>query len=360
MRNNDVLGLIKPEVRRLSPYTLKAFPCRIKLNQNESPFDLPARMKDELIERIRGLEWSRYPKLIPEELHTALAATLHLNEGTNVLVGNGSDELIQMILLVLAAPGTKVVIPAPTYSPYRLISTVTGATVIEVPLKDDLTFDTDQIIEEGGKNEARAIFLCRPNNPTGGLIPAKDVERIARETQALLVIDEAYYEFSEKTCLPMLEDFSNIVILRTFSKAFRAAGLRIGYLIGQTALVKQIAKARLPFNLNILSQEAALVILKNKGLLKGRIAETISGREYLYKKLTEIEGISPFPSLANFICFYTKKPPRTVFKALLERGILIRDVSSYPMLSDCLRVTVGTKEENGAFIDALTEIMEEP
>lgn len=358
IKGKDILKVIKPEVLKLSPYTFEVHPCRIKLNQNECPYDLPAELKDALLERVRGLEWSRYPKPFPEELHDALAKLLQLDEEIDILIGNGSNELIQMMLLVMIERGAKVIIPTPTFALYRIISTILGATAIEVPLKDDLTFDVDRIIEAARDNEARIIFLCRPNNPTGGLIPSQDVRRIAQETEALLVIDEAYYEFSGETSLPLLKDFSNIVILRTFSKALGAAGLRIGYLLGQTALVNQVAKAKLPFNLNIVSQEAALVILRDRGLFKKRIEEIISGREYLYRQLKRIEGIRPFPSWANFICFYTKKPAKALFEALLERGILIRDISHYPMLSDCLRVTVGTEAENREFIKALKELME--
>lgn len=357
--NEKILNLVKPEVVELEPYTIEIHSYKIKLNQNESPYDLPGELKEALLRKVRGLEWSRYPKPLPEELHDELAKELQLDEKIGILIGNGSNELIQMTLLATVGKGAKVIIPTPTFALYRIISTILGAAVIEVPLKDDLTFDTDWIIEAAKENEAKVIFLCNPNNPTGTLIHSKNVRRIAQETRALLVIDEAYYEFSGETSLPLLEDFSNIVILRTFSKALGAAGLRIGYLLGHTLLVDQIVKAKLPCNLNIISQEAALMILRNKGLLKNRTEKIISGREYLYEQLKRIKGIRPFPSATNFICFRTEMPARALFEALLARGILIRDVSKGDSrLSNCLRVTVGTEEENREFIKALREVME--
>lgn len=358
MMDEKLLTLVKPEILKLSPYTIEMHPYRIKLNQNESPYDLPEEVKDALLEKVRELAWSRYPRPFPEELYDTLANDLQLDEEIGMVIGNGSNELLQMVLLASAPPGATVIVPTPTFTLYRMTSTILGARVIEVLPKDDLTFDADRIIKAAKENGAKIIFLCRPNNPTGGLIPLQDVSKIARETEGLLVLDEAYYEFSGETALSLLKEFGNIVILRTFSKALGAAGLRIGYLLGQAPLVNQIAKAKLPYNLNIISQEAALVILRNKGLLEKRVEEIISSREYLYKELARIKGISPFPSSANFICFRAEKPAKALFKALLEKGILIRDVSHYPMLSDCLRVTVGTKKENREFIKTLREIME--
>ena len=357
--DNDILKLIKPEVRTLDTYFVPMPPHTIKLNQNESPFDLPVAIKEALLERVRNCAWSRYPKQAPEELYEELRASLKLPPEIDVLVGNGSNELIQTLFMATIERGTGIVISIPTFPVYRLCATVLGAKIIAVPLKADLTFDTDRILDTARKNNAKVIVLCRPNNPTGTLIPLKEVKRLASEAEALLVVDEAYHEFCKDSVLPLLTGQKNIVILRTFSKALRAAGLRIGYLLAQAPLVKEVAKAMLPFNVGILSREAALMILKNKELLQEGVQEIIASRKILFKELAAIDGVTPYPSQANFICFRTEKPARILFDALAERGILVRDVEHYPLLSDCLRVSVGTKEENRAFIDALKEIMEE-
>ncbi len=357
--NDDVLKLIKPEVLALEGYSVPAPPHAMKLNQNESPYDLPDAIKEVFLERLRSGTWSRYPSQVPKELHAELRKALKLPPGIDILVGNGSNELIQTLLMAAVERGTKVVIPVPTFALYRLIAAVLGATVVEVPLKEDLTFDTERILEAAKRSSANVVVLCRPNNPTGTAIPLDGVKRLASRANALVVVDEAYRDFADDNVLPLLFDHENLVILRTFSKALRAAGLRIGYLLGHSQLVAQVAKAMVPFNVGIAAREAALAILRNRELLGEGIQTIIEGREALFQELAAIEGITPFPSQANFICFRAKVPAQALFDALLERGILVRNVSHYPMLSDCLRVSVGTNEENRAFMNALKAIMEE-
>jgi len=203
------------------------------------------------------------------------------------------------------------------------------------------------------------LFCVGPNNPTGTAIPLAGVKRLASEANALVVVDEAYHDFADDSVLPLLADYENLVILRTFSKAMRAAGLRIGYLLGHAALVKQLAKVMLPFNVSLMAREAALAILTNRTLLAEGIRAVIKERGALFEQLQSVKGITPFPSQANFVCFRATVPSQALFEALLKRGILVRNVSHYPLLSDCLRVSVGTDEENRAFLNALKAIMEE-
>jgi histidinol-phosphate aminotransferase len=357
--DNDVLKLIKPEVLEIEGYSVAAPVHTIKLNQNESPYELPVAIKEAFLDRLRSAVWSRYPSQVPEELHAELRKALKLPPGIDILVGNGSNELIQTLLMATVERSTNVVIPVPTFVLYRLIATVLGATVIEVPLNEDMTFDTDRILGAATQSRAKVIILCRPNNPTGTSIPLDGVKRLASRANALVVVDEAYHDFADDNVLPLLLDHGNLVILRTFSKALRAAGLRIGYLLGHAPLVTQVAKAMVPFNVSLMAREAALAILRNRELLGEGIQTIIEGREALFQELAAIEGITPVPSQANFVCFRTKVPAQALFEALLERGILVRNVSHYPMLSGCLRVSVGTDEENRAFVGALKAIMEE-
>jgi len=357
--HNNVLKMLKPEVLALDGYHVATPPHTIKLNQNESPWDLPDAIKEAVIERLRSATWSRYPGQVPERLHAALKQALTLPPDIDILVGNGSNELIQTLFMAVAERDSSVVIPVPTFALYRLIATALGANVVEVPLNEDLTFDTERILEAATGSGAELIVLCRPNNPTGTAIPLDGVARLARETDALVVVDEAYHDFAADTVLPLLVENDNLVVLRTFSKAFRAAGLRIGYLLGHAALVRQFAKVMLPFNVSIATEEAALAILENRALLKQGIRTTIEGRNALFRELATIRGITPFASQTNFVCFRTALAAQTLFDALLQRGILVRNVSHYPMLSDCLRVSVGTNEENRTFVNALRTIMEE-
>ncbi len=357
--DNDVLKLIKPEVLALEGYSVPIPPHAIKLNQNESPWDLPDAIKEAFLKRLRSATWSRYPSQVPKQLHAELRKTLKLPPEIDVLVGNGSNELIQTLLMATVERGTSVVIPVPTFALYRLIATVLGSNVVDVPLREDLTFGTERILEAATRSSAKVIVLCRPNNPTGTAIPLDGVKRLASGTNALVVVDEAYHDFANDNVLPLLFDHENLVILRTFSKALRAAGLRIGYLIGHAPLVTQVGKAMVPFNVSLMAREAALAILRNRELLIEGNQTIIEGREVLFQELAAMEGITPVPSQANFICFRAKVPAQVLFDALLERGILVRNVSHYPMLSDCLRVSVGTNEENRAFMNALKASMEE-
>ena len=357
--DDGALKLIKPEVLELEGYSVAVPTHAIKLNQNESPYELPDTIKEAFVDRVRSGKWSRYPSQVPRDLCERLRETLGLPTGIEVLVGNGSNELIQTLLTAAVERGTNVVIPVPTFALYRLIATVLGATVIEVPLKEDLTFDTDRILDAATRSSAKVVVLCRPNNPTGTVIPLAGVKRLASEANALVVVDEAYHDFADDSVLPLLADYENLVILRTFSKAMRAAGLRIGYLLGHAALVKQLAKVMLPFNVSLMAREAALAILTNRTLLAEGIRAVIKERGALFEQLQSVKGITPFPSQANFVCFRATVPSQALFEALLKRGILVRNVSHYPLLSDCLRVSVGTDEENRAFLNALKAIMEE-
>ena len=357
--DDDVLKLIKSEVLALEGYHVAIPPHAIKLNQNESPWDLPDGIKETFLQRLRSAAWSRYPSQVPEELHAELRRVLKLPAEIGILVGNGSNELIQTLLVAAVERGTNVVVPVPTFALYRLIATVLGSNVVDVSLNEDLSYDTERILAAATRSSAKVVVLCRPNNPTGTAIPLDGIVRLASETNALVVVDEAYHDFADDNALPLLFDHENLVILRTFSKALRAAGLRIGYLLGHAPLVKQAAKAMVPFNVSLAAREAALAILRNRELLGEGIQAIIEGREALFQELAATKGITPVPSQANFICFRAQVPAQALFDALLKKGILLRNVSRYPMLSDCLRVSVGTDEENRAFMNALKAIMEE-
>jgi len=356
---DGALGQIRPEVRTLTGYHVAVPPHTIKLNQNESAMELPEAIKEAILERLRGVSWSRYPRQGAGELHAALRDALNLPPQIEVLTGNGSNELIQALLIAALEAGGNMVLPVPTFLLYRQIATILGATVIEIPLKADMTYDAERILESVERAKAKVVVLARPNNPTGTAVTLEGLELLLENTEALVAVDEAYHEFAGDTVLPMLPEYENLVLLRTFSKALRSAGLRIGYLVAHRSLVEEISKVLLPFNMSVVSREAALSILEHRALLQPGIQETIAQRAWLFQALERIDGITPFPSQANFICFRTANSPRSLFDGLLQRGILVRDVSGYPLLSGCLRVSVGNSEENRAFVTALQMIMED-
>ena len=351
--NGSVLDNVKKAVRDIVPYTLKQYVYDIKINQNENPLDVPVSLKDEILEIARERSWSRYPPFVAETLREKLAEyTGWCADG--ILVGNGSNELIQALLAVFLADGDRLVLPAPTFTVYRLVGTVYGADVAEIPLRPDFTYDTDALAGaflDGGD----MIILCSPNNPTGCLFPLDTLESLLEETSKPVIVDEAYCEFSGVTALPLLEKHNNLVILRTFSKAFSLAGLRVGYALMRPELAREVEKGVLPYNLNFFSMAAAEILLDRRAELSDSIDMLISEREPLVAAMNDLEGVTAYPSRANFIMFETPYPPKRVLEALLKDGILIRDVSSYPMLGQALRVSVSTPEDNSRFLDSLAK-----
>ena len=222
---------IKPRVRELGAYTLKHYQPRIKLNQNESPYDVPAELKRRIQERIAARPWNRYPPFVAEDFIAAVSEA-HGWPKEGVLVANGSNELIQAVLAVVARPGVSVVIPEPTFTLYRLMTEVGGGEVVAVPLHDDLRFDVDAIVAAARASEASVIVLCSPNNPTGSALSLEEILRIHDSTDALVLLDQAYVEFGGADAAPLLEGRPRLLVLRTFSKAMALAGLRAGYLLG--------------------------------------------------------------------------------------------------------------------------------
>lgn len=352
------LALIKPAVRAQSAYTLSAPAARRKLNQNESPWDVPLELKREVLAAVERAPWQRYPEFAPP----ALLAELALHYGwtaEGVLVGNGSNELIQATLSVALESGDAVVAPTPTFSLYRLLTTVLGGRYRPVPLGPDFGFDVDELIDVAVRERARVVVLNSPNNPTGSALPAGAVERVLGETGALVVCDEAYQEFGGPTALPLLARSSRLVVLRTFSKALGMAGLRFGLALAHPAVAREIAKGKLPYNVNVVTLTAAAAALRHQAELEARVREVIANRERLSARLAALPGLTAYPSAANFVLIRLHAAPaREVFRRLLDEfGILIRDVSGAAGLEQCLRISVGTAEDMDAVADALGDIL---
>jgi histidinol-phosphate aminotransferase len=353
---------VKPRVRELAAYTLRRHEPRIKLNQNESPYDVPEALKRRLWERLLERPWNRYPPFVADDFIGAVAErTGWPREG--VLVANGSNELIQAILAVVVDPGVRVVIPEPTFTLYRLMTQIGGGEVVSVPLDAELRFDVEAIIAAARESEAAAVVLCTPNNPTGGALDRAAIERIHDGTDALILLDQAYVEFGGFDAIPLLAGRPRLLLLRTFSKALALAGLRAGYLLADPAVAREVDKAKLPYNVNFATEMIAAEVLRAAELLEPGVEAIRHQRDRLEAELAAIPGVQAFPSEANFVLFRVDSPARdhrSVFARLLEEhGILVRDVSGYPMLQGCLRVNAGTPEETGAFLDALRAVMEE-
>src|SRR5499427_1174783 len=352
----DPLETVKPAVRAIKAYSLHPHRALIKINQNENPFDMPQEIKDEVARRLATRPWSRYPDFVPSELLDQLAAFAGwIPDGT--LAGNGSNELIQAVLAVLVGPGVKVVISEPTFTLYRQIVTIFGGQVISVPLTSRLEFDISALIDATRDLTGGVLILCSPNNPTGCRIEDSDLIELARGFDGIVIVDEAYHEFSGHSVVPLLAELPNLIVLRTFSKAMAMAGLRVGYMLSSPDLVREVHKATLPYNLNFFSATAAQVACERYDLLRPAIDQIVAERDRLFSALAEIPGLGPVMSFANFMVVRSTVSPAVIFQGLLQKDILVRDVSHYPMLADYFRVSVGSPDENDRLILALRDIL---
>ena len=349
----DPLRHVKPAVRQIRAYTLAAREAPVKINQNENPWDLPEAVKRRVLDKALVRPWARYPDFDPRELTEALARFSGWS-ADGILAGNGSNELIEALLLVTVGPGTKVVIPEPTFTLYAHLTGILGGEAIRVPLGEDLRYDTTALVEARQRSGAAVTVVCSPNNPTGTSLARPDLERLCQAGDGLVVVDEAYHEFSGETAVPLLEKHPNLVVLRTFSKAMALAGLRVGYLLSSPEIVGEVNKARLPYNVNFFTQAAAIAAIEEHAVLEEMVRRLVEERERLLARLEDLPGVRAWPSKANFFLLeLLAASPKAVFESLYRRGVLVRDVSSYPMLSRCLRVSVGTPEENETFLHAL-------
>ncbi|HXF82655.1 MAG TPA: histidinol-phosphate transaminase [bacterium] len=337
----------RPEVERLRVYRLRR-DAAVRLNQNESPLDWPDEAKAEVLARVAARDWNRYPA-DPEPVRAAFAAHVGVEPGM-VLATNGSNEAL-LALVETFALGREVVLTAPGYSMATPLAIVGGAAVRAVRLREDFSLDVPAMLEAG--RSAALILLASPNNPTGNAFAPADLEAIAAGARGVVVVDEAYAPFAEDTCLPALQRWSNLVVVRTMSKGWALAGGRIGWIVASEPLAAEIAKALPPYNLNVFAQEAALAALARPEWMRAQVRAILAQRAELARALAAVPGVEVFPSQANFLLFRTPLPAADLFERLLARGVLVRDVSAQPMLARCLRVTVGTAEENARFLEAL-------
>jgi histidinol-phosphate aminotransferase len=342
----DIRRFVRPNIALLKAYQAKEIPCRVKLDANESPYGF-----DNASKALKSVQTNRYPDPEALALKKLIARELKIKHEM-ILQGNGSDELIYYLI---AAFGGPVLYPVPTFSMYGIIAQALDQEKTEVPLDEQFDLDMKRMLSGIRKEKPGIIFLSSPNNPTGNCFSSDRILKIIDTTasKSLVVVDEAYQPFaSERGFIPLLKDYENLIIMRTLSK-IGLAGLRVGFLIADEEIIREVNKVRLPFNLNALSQMLALEVLKNKNGLKNNIKSIISGRDRLFRELSKIKGIIPYPSEANFVLFRVKDPAR-IWKELLKKGVLVRDMKG--VIDGCLRVTVGSPEENRIFIDALKNI----
>jgi histidinol-phosphate aminotransferase len=359
--SNRIESLVRPEVQALAAYkTVPPGDC-IKLDAMENPYAWPAEMVESWLEKVRSAEINRYPDPAAERLKKALYKHQAVPERKALLLGNGSDEIIQIILMAVAGPGVVVLAPEPAFVMYRQIAVSLGLEFKGVPLdSSDFSLDFKATCDAIKLEQPAVIFLAYPNNPTGNLFNREEMEEIIRLAPGLVVVDEAYVPFTDASFIDCTDFDENLLVMRTVSK-LGLAGLRLGYLVGDEGWIEQFEKIRLPYNINVLTQITAEFALENREVFEEQTVRIRQDRAELFERLDGLDGIEPLPSDANFILFRVKNQaidPLVVHSKLKKSGILIKNLhGSMPLLDRCLRVTVGASNENDAFLDALVEIM---
>ena len=352
-----LLECILPHVRELRAYHLDRHGVQVKLDQNENTWGPPKPILDAITERISNVPLFRYPDPNKKRIRRAIG---EVNDwpADGVLIGNGSDELLHTFARAVLAPGRRSVSPTPSFFVYGYAARAQGADLVEVPLDETLRYDVDALRAAVDEHTPDVLFLCSPNNPTGCELSEDDVAELAERTPGLLALDEAYWEFCGHNARPLLDRYSNVVLFRTFSKALALAGLRMGYVLARPELVHEFVKVQQPYPVNGITQEAAMVALEHYDLVRRQAQEIVAAREALRKAMAAVEGVSVFPCQTNFLLFRTTAGAKATFDGLLERGVLVRDMSHHRLLPEMLRVGVGTPEENDTFLNALKRTVE--
>lgn len=349
-----IASLIRPEIRALKAYHVPDAAGLVKLDAMENPYTWSEDVKQAWVKKLHDVAINRYPDPEARRLRQRLRQALTVPDGMELLLGNGSDELIQIILMAVANPNVVVLAPTPTFVMYEMIATFAGMKFAGVPLAPDFSLDMPAMLEAMATRKPAVVFLAYPNNPTGNLFARADIERIIETAPGLVVLDEAYHAFAGESFMERLGNHDNLLVMRTLSKQ-GLAGLRLGVLAGPVSWLAEFNKVRLPYNIGSLTQASAEFALGHMTLLDEQAGRIRADREKLYQALANLPGVHPWPSRTNFILFRTvDRDADQVFEALRSRGVLIKNLNSTGgMLEACLRVTVGTPEENDVFLKAL-------
>lgn len=345
------------ELDQLIPYDAKEVKADIIMSANENPYNMPKELQERISSHLERFQFNRYPDATAPRLRKLIAEANGL-EPENVLIANGGDEIIMNLFLTWGGKGRTFMNFPPTFAMYENDAQVTGTNVVSIPRGENFELDEDAIMKRIEQQDIDLIIVTNPNNPTGNLVSDAFLIDLLRATDALVCVDEAYFEFSRTTMRPLLERFNNLVILRTFSKAFSLASLRVGYLLASPEVVQTFKKVRQPYSVSAFSQWAAQVVYRDRALFESAIEEIVHERERLIEEMRAIKGVKVFDSESNYILFKVAHASRIWRELLHEYSILIRDVSREEGLEDCLRVSVGTPEQNDTFVKALRELVQ--
>ena len=351
-----VAAVVRPEICALSAYTTASAGDMIKLDAMENPFPLPDAVRRRLGTALAHVAVNRYPDITADRVKEALAGAFGISDTLGLLLGNGSDELIQLITVALARPGAAMLAPEPSFVMYRLNAIHAGMRFVGVPLASDFGLDRDAMLAAVERERPALTFLAYPNNPTGNLFSGNDVAAIIRASPGLVVVDEAYAAFADASFLPRIAEFPNLLLLRTLSKV-GMAGIRLGYAIAAPEWIAQLNKLRPPYNVNAFTQAATVALLADAGWMADQAAMIRAERSRLAAALARLPGVTVCETQTNFLLARVPEAD-LLYDGLRQRRILVKNVNSWhPLLANCLRITVGTPRENDALLAALNGLL---
>jgi histidinol-phosphate aminotransferase len=354
----------RDDLTALEGYHSPQLDVSVRLNTNESPFPPPPGFVDAWLEELGTVPLHRYPDRSSRELRSAIGESID-QPPTRVFCANGSNEVLQTLLLTYGGTGRRALVFEPTYALHSHIARITGTEVIVGSRRDDFGVDPDSARALIEQHQPEIVFLCSPNNPTGTVDPTATVAAILGAAPGLVIVDEAYGEFARESALDLVDDDRALVVTRTYSKVWSLAALRLGFCVAPPWVVAELEKVVLPYHLDVSTQLAGITALRFRSEMEARIALLVEERERLFAALDELDGVTVFPSGANFLLFRVSTGPggedrgHAVWEAMVERGVLVRDFSRWPGVEDCLRVTVGTAVEDTAFLSALKDVLRE-
>jgi histidinol-phosphate aminotransferase len=345
---------VRQDVQGMHGYAVQPSAGMVKVDTMENPFQLPAPLRRELGERLAQVALNRYPAERGDVLREALAAHAGMPDGCDIMLGNGSDELIALLTLACDVPGNAVVAPLPGFVMYEMSAKLQGLKFVGVPTTPDFELDLPAMLAAVREHKPAIVYLAYPNNPTANLWNDAAIDAIIEAAPGLVVMDEAYQPFASRDSMERLKRFDHVLLMRTMSK-FGLAGVRIGYLIGRRALIHEIDKLRPPFNISVLNCETALFALEHADEYARQAATIRAERDALQPKLRALPGVQAYPSDANMILIRVPDAKRT-FEGMKARRVLVKNISAlHPLLANCLRITIGTPEENLLMLAALKE-----
>ena len=343
---------LRTDIRNINAYHVPSAKNMLKMDAMESPFGVPEKLKDEFLEYISHSEVNRYPDANAKELQATLRSLMDIPKDLGVLLGNGSDELIQLLSLACSS-GDMIMSFEPSFVMYELVSKFAQLNYHGMPLDENFEIDLNSTLLAIKSKKPKLIFIAYPNNPTGNSFDYDVIREIIESTDALVVLDEAYYAYSEKSFLAEIKNFSNLVVLRTISK-IGFAGLRLGLLVGSQETIEQLNKLRLPYNINILTQASANFLLKDRQRIVSNAKIIINERRRLYDELSLIPGLTVYPSQANFLLVKAENA-KLLLESLKDSGILIKGFAISTQLENFVRISVGEAKENNVLLEYIKE-----